>query len=92
MVFQMAQARRFLGAKFGYGETIPDGIYAVPIETTKGEAFMKAEVINNEYAGKGNFKLFWDEVLSVSWHDAPKPPELVESEFAKAFRNLESCR
>lgn len=92
MITEMNQVKRFLGAKFGYGELINDGIFAVPTETSKGKAFMKMEFRNGETAGKDNFSLFWDEELTNSWYTEPKPEEFKESKFSKAFRNMEKCR
>lgn len=92
MLSEFNQVKRFLGAKFGYGENIPDGIYAIPTETSKGDAFMKMEFKNNNSIGKDNFTLFWDEELTKSWYTEPKPYILKESKFSKAFRKLESCR
>lgn len=92
MMSEMNQVKRFFGAKFGYGEPLQDGVFAVPTETSKGKAFMRMEVSKGEPAGKDNFKLFWDEELTVSWYDEPKPSELKESKFSKAFRQIERCR
>lgn len=92
MMSEMNQVKRFLGTKFGYGEPIQDGIYAVPTETSKGNAFMRMEIVNGNPAGKDNFKLFWDEELSLSWYDMPNPNYTCESDFAIAFRQLEACR
>lgn len=91
MLSEFNQIKRFLGAKFGYGENIPDGIYAIPTETSKGPAFMKMEFKNNNAIGEDNFTLFWDEALTVSWY-SKKPIFLKESAFSKAFRKLEVCR
>ena len=91
MLSEFNQVKRFLGAKFGCGENIPDGIYAIPNETSKGSAFMKMEFKNNNAVGKDNFTLFWDEQLTISWYTSKKPKFLKESNFSKAFRKLESC-
>ena len=91
MIAEVNQVKRFLGAKFGYGENIPDGIYAIPTNTSKGNAFMKMEIKNNSQHGEGNFMLFWDENLKFSWYTEPKPDIFRESKFSKAFRELESC-
>ena len=91
MFAEIKLVKRFLGAKFGHGENIPDGIYAIPTKTSKGNAFMKYETKNNCSHGKNNFLLFWDEKLTKSWYDSRKPLFLRESSFNKAFRKLESC-
>ena len=92
MIAEMNQAKRFLGAKFGYGETLQDGIFAIPTTTSKGDAFMKMEIVNGNPGGKDNFMLFWDEALTISWYNSEKPTDVKESEFSKAFRKLEECR
>lgn len=89
MMSEMKQVKRFFGAKFGYGEPLQDGVFAIPTDTSKGKAFMKMEIINGEPYGKDNFKLFWDEALTISWYDKPKPAEFKESKFSKAFRQME---
>ncbi len=89
---EMKQVKRYLGAKFGYGEPIPDGVYAVPTETSKGSAFMRMEMKNSDPVGSKNFHLYWDEELAISWYDNEKPKDLKESDFAKAFRRIEKCR
>lgn len=91
MLSEINQAKRFLGAKFGYGENIPDGIYSIPTQTSKGNAFMKYEIKNNNQHGENNYMLFWDENLTISWYTSKKPIFLNESAFSKAFRKLESC-
>ena len=90
MISEIKQVKRFLGAKFGYGEPLQDGVFAVPTQTPKGEAFMRFEIVNGNPAGKDNFKLFWDEDLKFSWYDQPKPSDLKESKFSKAFRQLDN--
>ena len=55
MFEEINQVKRFLGAKFGIGENIPDGIYAIPTNTSKGNAFMKYEIKNNAQHGDGNY-------------------------------------
>lgn len=92
MLAEMNQAKRFLGVKFGYGEIIQDGTFAIPTTTSKGDAFMKLEMKDGKQAGQGNFSLFWDEKLTISWYDKPRPKALRESKFAGLFRQIEECR
>lgn len=92
MLSEFNQVKMFLGAKFGHIAVIPDGIYSIPTNTSKGKAFMKMEFKNNNAIGKENFKLFWDENLTISWYDSKKPFFIKESKFSKAFRKLELCR
>ena len=87
MLSEMNLAKRYLGARFGYGEPIPDGIYAIPCKTSKGNAFMKMEIKNDKPAGDKNFWLFWDEELTISWYNTENP-KCSESPFSKAFRKL----
>ena len=89
---EMNQVKRYFGARFGYGEPLQDGVYAVPTQTSKGKAFMRMEVVGGEPSGNENFILFWDEELTVSWYKSPKPESFTESEFAKAFRKLDGVR
>lgn len=88
---EMNLAKRFLGAKFGYGEKLKDGVYAIPTTTSKGYAFMRLEIKGGDAAGKENFKLFWDEALTASWYDAEKPEGLTESAYSQAFRSLDAA-
>lgn len=93
MMNEMLIAKRFLGIKFGYGERIRDGIYAIPIDTSKGKAFIKLEMKNGNAEGNDNFSLFWDEELSNSWYYTKTPPtDFKESEFSRLFREIEAIR
>ena len=89
MLQEVKEVKKFLGAKFGYGEFIPDGVYAIPTNTRKGKAFMKYESKNGSQSGEDNFHLYWDEKLTMSWFDCKKPLFLKESKFSKAFRKLQ---
>lgn len=88
MFSEILLAKKYFGAKFGHGENIKDGIYAIPIQTSKGPAFMKMEVLNGNPSGKDNFSLFWDESLTVSWYNENKPTKIEKSDFSKLFRKL----
>lgn len=88
MILEILTAKRYLGARFGIGETIPDGVYPIPIYTSKGKAFMRYEVRNNEAYGSDNFKLFWDEALTLCFDTTSKPFFVKESKFSAAFRKL----
>jgi hypothetical protein len=92
MMAEMNLAKRFLGAKFGVGEKIKDGVYAIPTTSSKGNAFMRLEMKGGEGAGSDNFKLFWDEALTLDWYAGPKPGKIAESKWVKAFRALEKAR
>lgn len=92
MMAEMNQVKRYFGARFGYGEPLPDGVYAIPTKTSKGPAFMKMEVSGGEESGSDNFYLYWDEGLTISWYGSRKPEGLTESPFAKAFRKLDTVR
>ena len=43
MLREFNEVKRFLGTKFGMAENVPDGIYAIPTKTSKGNAFMRYE-------------------------------------------------
>lgn len=90
MLSEVKLVKRYLGARFGYGEALPAGTYAVPCRTSKGLAFMKAEVRSD--GNLGGFDLFWDEELKHDWHTQPRPSGLGESQFARSFRDLEEAR
>lgn len=89
MLTEVNEAKRYIGARFGYGQPVPDGTYPIPTETSKGKAFMALTAKDGKM---GNFKLFWDEELKVSWYDNPMPENLIESKWSKAFRKLESIK
>lgn len=80
--------KQYFGLRFGIGERCSDGVYAVPCETSKGNAFMKMTIKNNEFSGKDNFSLFWDEKLTLSFYDTPKPNVFRESLFSDLFRRI----
>lgn len=95
MMAEVKQAKRYLGARFGMGETIPTGSYAVPTQKydrLKNEyrmAFMAVLVTTG--GGMSGFGLFWDEQLQHPC-DKPRPARLKQSRFAMAFRMLEEER
>ncbi len=89
MLSEVNTVKRFLGIKFGYGEIIPDGVYAVPCTTSKGNAFMKMTFKDGQPFGKRNYWLFWDEKLTIDWYDNPKPFFRKETKFTKLFRKIE---
>ena len=60
-------AKDYLIKKFGTVEKIEPGIYAVPIETSKGDSFMKIQI--SDSMGMSGFELFKDEELKNSWYD-----------------------
>jgi len=89
MISEYNQVKRYLGIRFGYGNPIPDGTYAVPTQTSKGNAFMKMEFKDEKTVGEKNFHLYWDEKLTIDWYSNPKPLFLTESKFAKLFRKID---
>lgn len=92
MLREVAQAKRFMGIKFGHGEPLQDGVYAIPTTTSRGDAFMRLEISDGKASGQKNFHLFWDEDLKIDWYNTPEKPEgLVESRFATLFRQIEAC-
>lgn len=72
MLVEYNQAGNYLKEKFPNGKA-PDGIYAIPTTTSKGDAFMKLELKDNKSFGKDNFSLYWDEGLTISWYTNDKP-------------------
>lgn len=69
MITEFNEVKKYLLGRFGEPEKVPNGIYAIPTETSKGNAYMKYE----HPKGNENFMLFWDEELKISWYDNPKP-------------------
>ena len=61
MIREVNTARDYLNKKFN--GTVKAGTYAVPIETSKGQAFMK--VVINEEGSMSDFHLFKDEKLAT---------------------------
>lgn len=64
MIREVEIARAYFKKNFKNG--VPSGTYAIPIETSKGDAFMK--VVVNEWGKMESFELYWDEALSQSWY------------------------
>ncbi len=71
MLQEVNEAQQFLKNKFGKGNIVPDGTYAIPTNTSKGNAFMRVEIKNNNEMF--HFDLWWDEALTISWYDNHKP-------------------
>jgi len=67
MLAELEEAKKFLIKKFGSVEKVEPGTYAIPTQTSKGDAFMK--VIITPDMGMKDFHLFKDEKLTVSWYD-----------------------
>lgn len=89
MLSEFNEVKKFLGTKFGMNENVPDGVYAVPVKTSTGNAFMRFESKNNTAYGDDNFRLYWDEKLTISWYDSKRPLFLKESKFSKAYRRFQ---
>jgi hypothetical protein len=66
MLTEINEAKRFLIEKFGSVEKVKPGTYAVPTNTSKGPAFMK--VVINEEQGMSDFSLWLDEELTQTWY------------------------
>lgn len=62
MLAEVNEAKIFLRRKFG--DNVPDGIYAIPTKTSKGNAYMKVTITDGFMFG---FELFWDEELTKDW-------------------------
>jgi hypothetical protein len=92
MLTEVLEVKRYLGCLFGVGENIPDGVYAIPTKTSKGNAFMRCEIKNNEFFGNTNYKLFWDEKLKICWYTNRKPLFRKESKYNKIYRKTQNHR
>lgn len=90
MIQEQLLTKKYLGARFGYGERVPDGIYAVPCDSSRGNAFMKIVIFENEIdKTENNFSLYWDEQLTKTWYGKNKEEEeMQESNFSLKFREL----
>ena len=83
MLYELNEANNYI--KYVNGTNVSeDKTYAVPTDTSKGPAFMAVKLENKSVSG---FYLYWDEDLTISWYDQPKPEGLVESELATIYRN-----
>lgn len=82
--------KKYLGLIFGHGEKILNGNYAVPVNSSRGPAFLKLEVVDGEIKENITFSNFyWDENLQFSWIEyATKPQNITESPFASLFREI----
>ena len=67
MLAEVNIAKSFLIDKFGSVEKVEAGTYAVPMETSKGDAFMRVIIAPN--MGMSGFDLFKDESLKLSWYE-----------------------
>lgn len=68
MISEINEVQKYFKDKFGSTDNVPDGIYAVPTNTSKGDAFMRIEIKDKDFYGKANFMLFNDEQLTKSWY------------------------
>ena len=67
MLYELNTAKKYLVEKFGSEKTVPSGTYAIPIQTSKGDSFMKVEITEDK--SMRGFDLFKDEELTKSWHE-----------------------
>lgn len=65
MIREIEKAKKFLKSKFGSLENVLSGVYAVPITTSKGKAFMKVVVTFDKYLN--DFSLYKDKKLKENW-------------------------
>lgn len=66
MLHEANLAKQYLIEKFGSPENVKAGEYAIPVKTSKGDAFMK--VVVNDKGNLYDFRLFKDEALTESWY------------------------
>ena len=66
MLQEVNLAKKYLIEKFGTAENIKAGEYAIPVTTSKGDAFMK--VVVNDKGSLYDFRLFKDEALTETWY------------------------
>lgn len=72
MTTEINIAKKWFANKFENLESVPNGVYAIPMETSKGSPFMRIEIKDACIDGKYNFLLFQDEQLTVSWFNGNK--------------------
>jgi hypothetical protein len=68
MLAEVNQAQKHIIAH--HGANPEPGDYAVPTQTSRGDAFMKV-TLNKELSMSG-FRLFWDKEFTLSWYDFNK--------------------
>lgn len=66
MITEVNTAKAFLAEKFGRLELVQPGVYAVPVQTSKGPAFMEVEITPD--LGMKSFLLFKNEELTETWY------------------------
>lgn len=87
MLAEIKLCKRYIGVKFGYGEPIPAGTYAVPAITSHGQpCFMK--LLIDESKNMSGMDLFWNEALTIPYDGKTKPEGITESSFSSTFRYL----
>ena len=90
MIGEADEVQKYFAMRFGIGigNRIPNGMYAIPTVTSKGNAFMRIYIVGSKPFNKDgkNFHLYWDEALTISWYTEKRPWFLRESRFAKYFR------
>ncbi len=66
MFTEVDETKEFFNKKFGEGNHVPYGIYAVPYKSSRGDCFSRVKVTHD---GKmSDFNLFWDEEFKISWY------------------------
>lgn len=88
MIAEQLLVKRYLGARFGYAEPIPNGVYAIPCDAPKGDAFIKFTCLEHGGDPKDNFTLFWDEKLEHPYEKSDVKLIKRESGFSFQFRKL----
>lgn len=69
MLTEINEVQRYFVEKYP-NENAPDDVYSIPVKTSKGEAFMKITIENNNFKKvSDNFTLWFDESLTKSWYD-----------------------
>ncbi len=67
MLTEVNEAKAFLEKKFNGLKNVKAGVYAMPTNTSKGDAFMRVE-ITPDMKMKG-FDLWKNEELTESWYE-----------------------
>lgn len=66
MLIEVNKAKKYLIGKFGSIDKVIPGKYAIPMETSKGPAFMRCEI--GEGMSMSGFDLWLDEQMTKTWY------------------------
>lgn len=68
MTSEINDTKKYFDDKFGIGNRVPAGEYAVPYESSRGKAFMRVRISDDVEQKISGIYLFWDEALTIDWY------------------------